>query len=295
MRRLNLIPYVGGKSFLLKNLLPLIPPHKIYVEVFGGGAALLLNKPPSGTEVYNDIDSELVNLFMIIRSNPAEFRHRLNGLPYSRELFQRWSGQFKMNDLPQDPVERALRFYYVASSSMSGKFGHGWSFGRTGKKWRRTMLNRKLEAIHSRLINVIIDHLDFRACIKNWDSSDTFFFLDPPYYDRPKELYRYPITERDHIDLAAILKQTLGKWLLTYGDHPHIRKLYGGHLIRKVESYSYCQKISRRNGESKRGKHNHLLIMNYSPPPVREPLKELKPLLLFEPDKISAKEMKSCG
>jgi len=58
---LTLIPYMGGKQGLVPRLLTMIPPHEMYVEVFGGGGALLLNKPPSTVEVYNDIDGELVN------------------------------------------------------------------------------------------------------------------------------------------------------------------------------------------------------------------------------------------
>ncbi|MCK4243397.1 DNA adenine methylase, partial [Candidatus Bathyarchaeota archaeon] len=61
---------MGGKFNLLKTLLPLIPPHHIYVEVFGGAANLLLNKPPSPVEVYNDIHGELVNLFLMVRDKP---------------------------------------------------------------------------------------------------------------------------------------------------------------------------------------------------------------------------------
>ncbi|MEM3502174.1 MAG: DNA adenine methylase, partial [Candidatus Bathyarchaeia archaeon] len=144
---MNIIPYVGGKTFLLKHLLPLIPPHEIYVEVFGGGAALLLNKAPSKYEVYNDVDGELVNLFLTLRDDSERFRSRLEGIPYSREIFQRWSREFKTgNSLPEDNVERAVRFYYVISSSVSGKFGQGWSFGRSGRMWRRqTMLSRPFE------------------------------------------------------------------------------------------------------------------------------------------------------
>ncbi|MBS7629025.1 DNA adenine methylase [Candidatus Bathyarchaeota archaeon] len=285
---MNIIPYVGGKTFLLKHLLPLIPPHEIYVEVFGGGAALLLNKQPSKYEVYNDVDGELVNLFLAIRDDPERFRSMLEGIPYSREIFQRWSREFKNgNKLPEDNVERAVRFYYVISSSISGKFGQGWSFGRSGRMWRRqTMLNRPFEKIHNRLLNVTIDHLDFRKCIINWDSDETFFFLDPPYYGVKGPMYRFGFSESDHQDLAEMLRATRGRWLLTYGDHPHIRSLYRGYLTRKVGSYAYAERMSRREGLRQRGIVKHLLIMNYKPPKAvrKTPLKTFKPITLFDLD-----------
>ena len=57
------LPWIGGKYYMVKDLLPLIPPHKTYVEPCGGMASLLLAKDPSPVEVYNDIDSGLVNFF----------------------------------------------------------------------------------------------------------------------------------------------------------------------------------------------------------------------------------------
>lgn len=75
---------------MLGRLLPLIPPHHTYVEVFGGGAALLFNKEPSPVEVYNDIDGNLVNFFRVLR-DPEKFQRfyqLLQLTPYSREEFR---------------------------------------------------------------------------------------------------------------------------------------------------------------------------------------------------------------
>ncbi|MHA1632769.1 MAG: DNA adenine methylase [Candidatus Freyarchaeota archaeon] len=68
--RLALIGYMGGDQLLLPYIAKMIPPHRCYVEVFGGGAPLLLNKPPSPHEVYNDLDGKLVNLFMVVKEKP---------------------------------------------------------------------------------------------------------------------------------------------------------------------------------------------------------------------------------
>ena len=79
--------FPGGKFFLVKKLLPLIPPHEVYVEVFGGAANLLFNKPPSKVEVYNDINSELVNFFRVLRDDVKWkiLQEKLLLTPYSRE------------------------------------------------------------------------------------------------------------------------------------------------------------------------------------------------------------------
>jgi len=83
------IPLIGGKFNLLKTLLPLVPPHHIYVEVFGGGANMLLNKPPSPVEVYNDIDSESGEPVLVIRDRRKEFVERFRLILYSRGLYKR--------------------------------------------------------------------------------------------------------------------------------------------------------------------------------------------------------------
>src|SRR3989304_4290570 len=118
-RQLSLISWMGGKQRLVKQLLTLIPEHNVYCEVFGGGAALFLNKPPSHVEVLNDIDGNLVNLFMVVRDRTREFHAALQKLPYSRELYETWRQPFlkgRTNE-PADPVERAARFYYVIRSA----------------------------------------------------------------------------------------------------------------------------------------------------------------------------------
>jgi DNA adenine methylase len=118
--------FPGGKFYLIKKLLPLIPPHEVYVEVFGGAAALLFNKPPSKVEVYNDINSELVNFFHVLRDDVRWkiLQEKLLLTPYSREEFELACRE----ESGVDDVERARRFYVRIQQSFSGKgetFGYG--------------------------------------------------------------------------------------------------------------------------------------------------------------------------
>ncbi|NIV68353.1 hypothetical protein GWN43_05875, partial [Candidatus Bathyarchaeota archaeon] len=108
------IPFLGGKYFLASRLLPLFPEHRIYVEVFGGSAVLLFRKDraDSEIEVYNDLDGELVNLFTVVRDQYPAFQKRLRWLLYSREWKETW-----VHTQSEDPVERAVRTWYVYNSS----------------------------------------------------------------------------------------------------------------------------------------------------------------------------------
>jgi DNA adenine methylase len=251
--KLCFFPYIGGKFNLVETLIPLIPSHEVYVEVFGGAGTLLLNKPKSKVEVFNDIDGDLINLFMVVREKPKEFVKRFRFLLYSRELNRRWSKGFET----KDPVERAVRFYYVIRSSFSGSFGGGWSFKR---KKPQSLFNslKQIHLISERLKSVHIENLDFRKCLKTWDSKETFFYLDPPYFGKYR--YRYNLKLKDHLDLREMLEKLKGKWLLTYNDHRKIRKMYSKFYLKEVEMLKTAS--LKRKGE-KRNYFKNLIITNY--------------------------------
>jgi len=245
---------------LLNKLISLIPEHETYVGVFGGAGSLLLNKPPSKVEVFNDIDGDLINLFLVVRDRPKEFVEKFRFLLYSRELNKRWTKEFNF----KDSVERAIRFYYVMCSCFSGRFGSGWSSKRyvnQPKRFFDSLENIKL--IAKRLKEVHIDNLDFRKCIRNWDSQQTFFFLDSPYFG--KHLYRYDFTLKDHLDLRRILGKVRGKWLLTYNDNAKVRGLYKGFFIQRAIMWKSASLIKF----CPRKKFANLIIANYPPKKVK--------------------------
>jgi len=242
----------------------LIPEHRCYVEVFGGAAALLLNKPPSPMEVYNDADSELVNLFEVVRDDVDAFVKQADWLLYSRELYEKWKIDLKNGSVHKDRVERALRFWYLMRSSFAAHPYKGWAFCRSVERNRPLSLANALgsiRTIHDRLRTVEIDYLDFRRCIKNREGPEAFMFLDPPYLDA--EEYRLGVfTLQDHTDLADILRHTKSKWLLTIGDHPKIRGLYSGFQTEHVKTHLSVPKVIR----DKRPTFKQLIILNYNPP-----------------------------
>ena len=97
--------WVGGKTQLARDIIDLIPQdHKTYIEVFGGAGSVLYQKEPSKLEVFNDINSELINLHRAIRNNPQNLSMYLNDLFISREIF---------NDIKKRKLKTTTKLYHI--------------------------------------------------------------------------------------------------------------------------------------------------------------------------------------
>lgn len=226
---------------MIAKLLPLITPHHIYVEPFGGGASLLFAKPPSPVEVYNDLNEGLVNLFRVLR-DPEQFAefHRLVSLtPYSRAEFNYCRDNWQEQG---DPVQRAYQFYAVARMSFSGRFGSGFSSALTSS--RRGMVDtasqwlsiiEQLPEIHTRLMRVQIECQDWRTILERYDMPETLFYLDPPYMPdtRSDKRYEHELTAEDHTELVDRLLGIQGQAILSGYDHPVYQPLTDAGWARK--------------------------------------------------------------
>jgi len=217
------IRWLGGKGRMAAKIVPLLPPHRIYVEPFGGGAAVLFAKTPSPIEVYNDLDSGLVNLFRVLRDKDQfeELRRLASLTLYAREEYNDCRARLNADN---DSIIRAYRFYVVARCSFSGVFGYSWGsaitksckgMAETCSSWLSAIDN--LSAIYARLMRVQIEHEDFRTILKRYDTPDTLFYLDPPYcHDaRRSGEYKHEMTNEDHVDMVRLLLKISGKAVLS--------------------------------------------------------------------------------
>jgi DNA adenine methylase len=230
-RKLTLAPWQGGKARLIHTLLPLFPPHRCYVEPFGGMASVLLNKPASETEVYNDRDARLFSLFAVIKYHHEPFDHELRTLLKSRRLFDSYKLQPGLTE-----IQQAARFLYCQTLGFGGAgehFGTGVTSGGTSARSIEAV-RAMAERIHRRLQTVIIENLDWEDCLARYDSPDTFFYFDPPYLGATG--YDVPFSERDHQVLADRLRKIRGRFLMTNADTRAIRDLFRGFRMRPIRS-----------------------------------------------------------
>jgi DNA adenine methylase len=221
--------WYGGKCQLVKHLLPLIPEHKTYVEVFAGGAALFFAKEKSPVEVLNDLNSGLVEFYRVLRNSEKfnQFQLLVELTPYSREEY--CDSRASWEDC-EDDVERAVRWFVAARQCFSGVFGAGWSKavdagsnGISSTVSRYLSAVKRLPEVHERLRGVQIENGDFLKIIKNYDRSGTFFYLDPPYVTgtrRSKQVYQHEMTDEDHEELVEMLLGIKGKAMLSGYAHP---------------------------------------------------------------------------
>lgn len=248
------IRYIGGKGNMVNKLLKFIPNHKIYVEVFGGGASLLFAKKPSKVEVYNDIDGDLVNFFRVLRDKEKfeEFYRKVCLTPYSREEFYFCRDTYKEC---KDEVERAYRWFVMAKQSFCGDIGKNPSWGyvitTSSRNIAKIVLNwlstiEMLPEIHQRLMIVQIENDDFRKIIPRYDTEETFFYLDPPYVPETRKGggYKYEMSLEDHKELVDILLKIKGKALLSGYKHDVYRPLEENGWIR-IEINTACYAVGR--------------------------------------------------
>jgi DNA adenine methylase len=221
-----IIPWPGGKRRLLKHLYPHFPQHECYVEAFAGGAAALLLRPhPAATEVLNDANGELVNLYRCVRHHLDEFVRMFRWSLVSRQMFE-WAQMERPETLTD--IQRAARFYYLQKLAFGGKV-QGQSFGYVTSGLPRLNLMRieeELSAVHLRLANVIVEHLAWQDCVARYDRPSTFFYFDPPYWQT--EGYGVAFGFEQYEQLAATMRGLQGRALMSINDHPDIRRVFDG-------------------------------------------------------------------
>lgn len=228
------VRWFGGKWKLAPWIISHFGPHRCYVEPFGGGASVLLQKEPSYAEVYNDLDGDIVNLFRILRSDRApELVHAIELTAFARD-------EFSLScDPAEDEVERARRL--IARSFMgfgsnahntARKTGFRANSNRSGttpaKDWRN--YPTALPAIIDRLRGVIVENRDARKVMTQHDAETTLHYVDPPYvhdtrapanpFDRAYGGYVHELTDDDHHALLASLRTLRGAVVLSGYRHP---------------------------------------------------------------------------
>lgn len=228
-------PWLGGKKQLHQQIIERIDliPHRSYVEPFVGmGGVFLRRRFRPRVEVANDRNGEIVNLFRILQRHHRQLMDIMRFQVASRRDFERLraTDPASLTDL-----ERAARFLYLQRLAFGGQLGG--VFGVAPDQGARFSLSRIepiLEAAHERLEAVIFECLDWSEVIARYDSPQTLFYLDPPYFGGEND-YGKGLFDRDQYALmASALRDLKGAFILSINDKPQMREIFAGFRMDEV-------------------------------------------------------------
>lgn len=233
------ITYYGGKQKLVKELLKLIPKHNLYCEPFMGGGALFFSKPPSESEIINDLNGNVTNFYRIAQSDFRELKKKVDGTLHSRETYKE-AKEIYNSPKKYTPVLRAWAFWVVTNQGFAGKIG-SWALAKKGNKLGKTLDNKRkafTKEYAERLKYVQVENKDALEVIKHYDREGAFFYIDPPYFNSDCGHYK-GYTEANYKTLLNCLAQIKGKFLLS--SYPS--DILGGY----VKKYDWNYKEIKQN------------------------------------------------
>ena len=251
----KVIRYAGGDfkiaELLRQRLESLCPSKCTFVEVFGGSGYMsqTVSRQKFTNIVYNDIDSTLTTLYKHVKENPEALAAVLLMLPYSRsynKIITRLLNECR--DFAY--LATAAMAFYALNTSYFGQIRKGFAYGvKPAKNEAKAYTSKALAILKyaESWRDVVIENLDFRDAIKKYDSERTVFYLDPPYVDRSEDYYGKPFTADDLRDMATLLTQIRGKFLLKldYKTYKHVSDILSGDRY-KVEVFKrvlHMQKV----------------------------------------------------
>ncbi len=235
------VRWFGSKRNILDEIYSLIPHHDYFIDVFGGGANVILNKKPVNTEIYNDIYGDIVNFFRVLRDNPDELIDKVFLSPVSREEY------FEYIYNPSDePIERARQFivaHYSTFLTLTHKTPGRFMISKHPVSSTNPQVPiENLIAMAKRLKNVVIENRPALDIISMYDTKEAFLYIDPPY---PLDArsggvgYKDEMTRDEHIKLRDALSSVKGKFLISTYDNEFYDELYKDYekiVIKSVSS-----------------------------------------------------------
>jgi DNA adenine methylase len=249
------VSYYGGKQKLATKIISVIPAHTLYCEPFLGGAAVFFAKQPSGVEVLNDTNKELINFYRVVQNDFVSLEREIRITLHSRDLHRKASVIYNNPDMFTD-IKRAWAVWALSiqsfSSQLDGSFGFDLAKNTTTKKIINNR-DRFTENMAIRLQNVQLECADALYVIKSRDTTSSFFYCDPPYFNSDCGHYD-GYSEMDFENLLKTLSKIEGKFLLSSYPSDLLRRYQrefkwsmwsletgvtvnnkGGYLKRKVE------------------------------------------------------------
>lgn len=240
---MKVLKWPGSKWNIANKIVELMPKHNIYLEPFFGSGAVFFNKQSCNTEILNDLDGEIVNLFSMIRDNPEELARLIYFTPYSRSEYK------ESYDRNGSDIEKARQFLIRCNMARAGMqyYSSGWRHagpvaGSTCKQrvsgdWNN--IPRRILEAAERLKDAEIENTNALELIKKYNRKDCLIYVDPPYLlsTRRQRYYNVEMTEdHEHEDLIKVLKEHSGPVMLSGYDSDIYNSLLDGWSRKEIKT-----------------------------------------------------------
>lgn len=257
------ITYYGGKQNLVKELLWLIPPHKIYVEPYFWGGALFRAKEPSSSEIINDTNMNVVNFYEVLKKNYKALHEKIEATLHSRETYKKALFIYETPRLFADnPVIKARAFYVSCNQWFCSRIGSWWydKGKRCASVFQNKIENFK-EEMSIRLSYTQIEQNSAHLVIQSRDHEDAFFYCDPPYIGTNQWHYG-GYHEDDFIRDLTVLSQIKWKFLLSNFPSKILDRFVKEHN-RYVKTFDQPLSASHNSKKNLNKRKTEVLVANY--------------------------------
>jgi DNA adenine methylase len=244
----------GGKTRMLKYILPKMPAHVCYCEPFFGGGAVFFAHPQSPHEVINDINGDLVAFMRNAKYHLDELLDQMDLVLNAREEFEDYLKQPGLTE-----IQRSARWFIRHRLSFGG-MGKTFAVTRSSPLPSRSQRLLALRALSHRLDRTSIEHRDWSQVLKLYDAPDTFFFMDPPYLDAGGDAYA-GWNEVMLNRFAEAVRGLKGKWIVTFQDCPEVRAAFAGFALQAIDRANGIG--ASKNGQ--KGQRYHEVIITWEP------------------------------
>jgi DNA adenine methylase len=209
---------LGNKKKLMPKLLPLFPPHKIFIDVFFGSGSVFFYKPKAQYNIVNDLDSDVFNLFQVVMNQKEELEKAFYLMPIHSDLLEYWK-----KNKETEPIKKALRFLFLSNFTYMGKP----DTMKLGIENPKKQFFKYIDNCFEMLADVQFSNKDFRKFLcsisyrNQLDKDSSFYYLDPPYVST-NDNYSNSFTKQDSIDLFDCVIATGCKFGMSEFDNEFI-------------------------------------------------------------------------
>lgn len=253
----TLFPYPGGKGRFADEITSHLPTTRIYVEPFAGSASIFFNRDPSPCEILNDLNSDIYVFFKTAKERPGALVNWVEKIPYARQQYEAWIGEWAAGHRPDDDVERAGRFWVIQQMNQMGKLNEAAGF-KTSAEYpaSRTFYNARthLRETVNRFADVTIENRDWIDIVDLYDHERALFYCDPPYLNKADP---YGLDEFDHARFATVMSKVEGRFAISYETIPDA---FDTDELVVVDDFG-----KRRRQGSQKKRTPERLLLNYDP------------------------------